>query len=114
MEAAMCNMNFVQYNFASITAICSVNFGHSLAMPLSHISFSLHRRHSNQKDLIERDPLNDGVQLITEPRKTNQCFTARNVFIHRKENFLHLTGNLSYKVGHDRFGSVTTCSHTRK
>ena len=56
-------------------------------MSLSHISFSLHRRHSNQKDLIERAPLNDGVQLIIEPRKTNQYFTARNFFIRRKENF---------------------------
>ena len=74
------------YNLASITVICSVNFGHSLAMSLSHISFSLHRRHCNQKDLIERDPLNDDVQLIIEPRETNQCFTARNIFIHRKEN----------------------------
>ena len=38
----------ILYNLASFTAICSVNFGRSLAMSLSHISFSLHRRFSNQ------------------------------------------------------------------
>ena len=40
----------------------------------------------------------DGVQLIREPRKTNHCFTGRKRYF---------TGNLSYKVGHDIFGSVT-------
>ena len=40
---------FGLYNLASITAICRIKFRHSLAMSLSHISFSLHRRHSNQK-----------------------------------------------------------------
>ena len=47
---------------------------------------------------IETKRRKDGVQLIREPRKTNHCFTARKRYF---------TGNLSFNVGHDIFGSVT-------